>query len=281
MHYILARVLFNSCFAQLLKTAQVRDGNTLPAAFVNYVVAAVLAGLAMLVTHAPVPHSTSLLLAVCTGFTYAISLLGIESGMRLMGVGITVALLQLSVMVPTAASILFFKEQPTAWQTAGIATAIAALPLLSRSRASGRTEPAPLPAVLLAVFLLFFVTGISGVTMKLQSDIGPGADRYAFSAVLFGVSAVVVGIAVRLKRAPWGPSALPLGSLIGLSNVLQLEFTLLALAAMPAVIVFPISSALTVTINALLSVWLWRERMDLAGGAGIALAMLAAVLLNM
>src|SRR5262249_38609961 len=108
----------------------------------------------------------------------------------------------------------------------------------------------------------------------------PPGDRLAFATALFAVSAVVIAAAVVLKRVKWGPLALPIGTLVGVCNLLQLEATLMALAVLPAIVVFPASRALTVVISALLSVWFWRERLNARAILGMALAILCAILLN-
>src|SRR5581483_2944873 len=127
---------------------------------------------------------------------------------------------------------------------------------------------------------LFLVTGCSGVIMKTFEVYCPPDDRLAYATALFTVSALVIGLAVVRKQVQWGPLAWPIGSLVGVCNLLQLEVTLMALAVLPAIVVFPASSALTVVISALLSVWFWQERLNTRSLVGMALAICAAILLN-
>lgn len=281
MTYLLLRILFNTTFSQLLRLAQVRDGQMLPAALVNYGVAALLGGIGFFLLKAPPPHPVSLLLGAATGVTYAVSLLGLEAAMHTSGISIAVAVLQLAVLVPTVASILFFHERPDAWQVVGIVAAIIALPLLSRSRALPDSARLAGRDVFVIVFLLFFVTGCSGVLMKAFQQYAPPGDRLAYTVALFTVSALVIGLAVAARRIPWGPSAWPLGGLVGAANLAQLEVTLLALAALPAAVVFPATAVLTVVLNTLLAVRFWGEVLEARALLGMALAILAAVLLNL
>src|SRR5579871_6508883 len=216
------RILFNTSFSQLLKLAQARDGEMLPAALVNYIVAALLSGVGLWIFHAPGPHAVSLWIGAATGFFYAVSMLLLETAMRLCGVSIAVAVLQLAVLVPTVYSILFFRERPDAWQVAGIGAAAVALPLLSRARATAEPVRAGFGEIAGALFLLFFVTGCSGVTMKLFNVYAPQGDFLAYATSLFVVASIVIGVAVAVRRIPWGPRALPVGSLVGLANLFQL-----------------------------------------------------------
>jgi drug/metabolite transporter (DMT)-like permease len=74
----------------------------------------------------------------------------------------------------------------------------------------------------------------------------------------------------------WG-----VGLAMGAVNMAQLVFLLLALRALPAVVVFPLSAALGIAVNAGASMLLWGERPPPAGWLGIALAIGAVALLNM
>jgi drug/metabolite transporter (DMT)-like permease len=278
--YVLLRTLFNTFFSQGLKVAQVRDGQMVSAALVNYGVAAVVTCALSLLGDHPRPQPVSLWLGAATGFTYAISLLGLETAMRLSGVSIAVAVLQLSVLVPTVASMALFNERPSGLQLVGIGAAVAALGLLSRASATRGEQPGNPRAIAVAIFLLFFVTGCSGVMMKVFQEVAPVVDRQAFTAALFVVSFLVTGAAVVKLRTSWGRTTWPMGTAVGVANVLQLEATLRALSVLPAVIVFPISSALTVALSALLSVWFWKERPGPKAVVGIVLATVGAVLIN-
>ena len=280
MLFLLLRVLLNTTFSQLLKLAQSRDGQLLPAALVNYVAATLLSLAAIALWPAGHPHAASLWLGAATGIAYAVSLLGLETVMRIGGVSIAVAVLQLSVVVPTVASLLFFHERLDGLQGIGVMLALIALPLLSRARAATETERAPVAVVAVALVLLFGVTGVSGVTVKAFQVYAPSGDRFVFAAVLFGFASLVTAIATWVRRVPWGPLALPVGGAVGLTNLLQLVFTLSAFAALPAVVVFPVSSALTVVLNTLLAMRFWAERPDRRARVGIGLAVVSAVLLN-
>ncbi len=252
----------------------------LPAAFVNYIVAAILGGLGLLLFHAPMPHALSVRLGLATGLTYALSLLCLEIAMRTSGVSIAVAALQLSVLVPTVLSMLVFRERPGPVQCVGIAVAIPALWLLSGSRAVSAGARISLRRAAVNLLLLFLVTGCSGVFMKAFEVYCPQQDRLAYTAVLFTVSTLVIGLVLIRRKIPWGPLAWPVGSLIGLSNLFQLQAVLKALSVLPAIVVFPVTSALTVSLNAVLAVRFWQERLNTRALVGIALAILSAILLN-
>jgi multidrug transporter EmrE-like cation transporter len=280
--FLFLRIFCNTAFAQLLKWVQVRDGQMLPAALVNYLVAALLSGFGLLLSRSPTPHAASLWYGVATGLLYALSMLCIEVAMHTDGVGITVAVLHLSaVVVPTLFAMAFLHERPDSWQSVGIVAAIVALPLLSGPRAIADSAGLRGRKAAPAMLLLFLSNGCSSILMKMFQLQGAPQDQPAYSLALFSVATLVIGLAVLRWRVAWGKLAWPVGSLVGLSNLLQLEAMLKALAVLPAIIVFPVSSALTVAINALLAMGFWKERLEARARLGVALAILAAIFLNL
>lgn len=294
MIYLLLRILFTVVFSHLLRFSQARCRRPLLAAAVNYLVAAVACLLWVLFTGTRANGHTALLGAVA-GFTYVTSLMLILPSMRISGVSITGAVVQLSLMVPVAVAIWRFGEWPTRWQFAGIGLTTIALPLLSSGR-SAVTESAPARFSPL-ILLLFASTGISQVVMKEFSALRPRDELPFYSFSLFATSTVCTALWLywdssrpttggeeegvdstgetrRFKE--WG-----IGAVLGTANVLQLLSLLLALRALPAVIVFPVSAALGITANALASSVLWGERPSPAAWWGIALSIGAVVLLNL
>lgn len=294
MLYLLLRIAFAVLFSHLLRFSQARCRRPLLAATVNYGVAA-LAGLAWTSTAGVDWHPHTAFLGAVAGFTYVTSLMLIFPSMRISGVAITGAVVQLSLMAPVAVAIWRFGELPNTWQLAGIALTIVALPLLSAGRTT-LTEVAPARFSPL-IMLLFASTGVSQVVMKEFSALRPPNELPLYTFSLFATSTVCTALwmAWEARRpfpspanpAPSSPPERPhanewhLGILLGAANVLQLVSLLLALRALPAVIVFPVSAALGITANALASAVLWGERPTPAAWLGIGLSIGAVILLNL
>jgi len=186
--------------------------------------------------------------------------------------------LQLAILWPVAYAMLVFGEMPSRAQWVGMAAAVAALVLLSMGRTVslerkvGRFSPLLLP--------LFCVTGISGIAMKAFHEYAPPQDLPGFMVVLFGTATVGGALAMVVRREPLRRADLALGAAVGLPNAAQLEFLLRAMATVPAIIVFPVSSALSLLFNTIASLLWWGERLDRPTALGLALALAATVLLN-
>jgi drug/metabolite transporter (DMT)-like permease len=202
--------------------------------------------------------------------------------MRESGVSIAVAVLQLAVLWPVAYAMVVFHELPSTSQWLGMAAAVAALILLS----TGRARPGKYPAAggtrrfspLLP--LLFLVTGVSGVAMKAFHEYGADAELPGFMAVLFATATAGGALAMLVRRQPLQRADFAVGAAAGGANAAQLELMMRALQSVPAIIAFPVSSALSLLLNTLASLLWWGERLDGPTTLGMALALAASVLLN-
>src|SRR5260370_28028600 len=99
-------------------------------------------------------------------------------------------------------------------------------------------------------------------------------------AVLVGTATLGGALAMVVRREPLRRADLALGAAVGLPNAAQLEFLLRAMETVPAIIVFPVSSALSLLLNAFAAILWGCERLDLPTSLGLALALAATVLLN-
>lgn len=278
MLFIVLRALCNTLFAQLLRLGQAQRPQMLGVITVNYLVATLasllLAGLRGSVHYLP----PTLGLGALGGVGYIASILLLMPAMRSSGVSVAVAVLQLAILWPVAYAMLVFGEMPSPAQWLGIGAAVAALVLLSM----GRTLPLERKRARFSplLLLLFLVTGISGISMKAFHEYAPAQDLPGFMAVLFGTATLGGALAMVVRREPLRRADLALGAATGLPNAAQLEFLLRALETVPAIIVFPVSSALSLVLNAIASILWWGERLDRTTALGLALALAATVLLN-
>lgn len=293
MIYLFLRILFTVLFSHLLRFSQARCRRPLLAATVNYLVAAV-AGLLWTLSAKAGWNGHTALLGAIAGLTYVTSLMLILPSMRISGVSITGAVVQLSLMAPVATAIWRFGELPNHWQFGGIGLTLIALPLLSAGRSTAgepaRSRLSPL------ILLLFASTGISQVVMKEFSALRPPSDLPLYTFSLFATSTLCTALWLAFDdRKPKEPDTEPsdatapaprrfnewsVGIVLGTANVLQLVSLLLALRVLPAVIVFPVSAAMGIAANALASAVLWGERPSPAAWMGIGLSIGAVVLLN-
>jgi drug/metabolite transporter (DMT)-like permease len=278
MHYIFLRALCNTAFAQMLRLSQAKRPQPLGVITVNYLVATLVSLILAALRGRLSYHPPTLYLGALGGVGYVLSILVLMPAMRGSGVAVTVAVLQLAVLWPVAYAMLAFREMPSGPQWIGMAAAVGALVLLS----SGRTLPLERKRARFSPLLpvLFLVTGISGIAMRAFHQYSPAQELTGFMVVLFATATLGSALAMAACREPLRRPDLLIGAAAGLPNAAQLEFLLRAMENLPSIVVFPVSSALSLMLNAIASVLWWGERLDRPTALGLALALAATVLLN-
>lgn len=285
MIFLALRIVCTISFSHLLRLVQMRTRRPRAAAAVNYLVAAAASAVWMAASGCDLRVESGAL-GLLAGCTYILCIVLMFRAMEESGVSVTGAVVQLALVLPIGVSIWRFDERPSTWQWAGIAVTAIALPLLGL--ASAVRDSQARRGFSASTLLLFFATGVSQVIQKEFAATRPRAELPVYSAALFATAAalsfpwLVRGGArsTGATASSHSSSELSLGALLGTVNVLALLFLILALAALPAVVVFPISAAVGIVGNALASWVFWKERPSRRGWLGIALAAVAVVLFH-
>jgi len=176
-------------------------------------------------------------------------------------------------------AVIVWHEHPSLMQELGAGLAVLAMPLLTLDR-TGQHAPLRKRQVLLLLGL-FLANGAVLITSKWFHSAGVGDEVYLFFGIVYGVSALT-GVALWLgwSRRCSGP-ALRWGTLLGLVNITTGVMLLTALDALPGTVVFPVFAALGLALTTGFAAWAWQEVPGKLGKAGIAIAVVAAVLINL
>ena len=174
-----------------------------------------------------------------TGFLY---IGGMYLGMVTIGrrgASIAVSASQLSVLIPVGLSVVVFGESLRTNQLVGVAIALASLPLLAAKIGGGLNGSLDRGTLLLLAAQLL-VQGFAQFSSKVLVASGLGAERDAFFLAVF-VSATLATIPIALRhRGEIGRRDLAYGGVVGACNIGGNLSILLALAALPGAIVFPL-----------------------------------------
>ena len=107
---------------------------------------------------------------------------------------------------------------------------------------------------------------------------------FLFTSLSFAVSAAVILAIIARQRKPTrtgeGKELVP-GICLGFANVGGQVFMVTALHELHPAFVLPVASCCGVTATVLLARWLWGERLDVRALCGLALALIALVVLNL
>jgi drug/metabolite transporter (DMT)-like permease len=205
-------------------------------------------------------------------------------GVRRYGVSLAGSVARLSLSVPVLFALLFLRESVTPATALGIAGAFAAFLLLSPfkrgSGATGVIDPHAVwffPALVLAF-------GVVDLWVNLHHTVAPGEERFFFVVLIFSGAALCAWGAVGLRRLRPDAGSMVRGLFLGVPNFFSTYLLMEALRA-PAfaelsAIVYALYSAAGVVLAFLAGGVLWREPLTGRNRMGVALAVVAVVLLN-
>lgn len=311
MIYLLMAILSSASIALVFKALGSQGGNRYGVIIGNYLTCIVISlimtgGPAAIVHAAPVTY----LCGAVGGLLFVLGLVFMQSSVAANGATLTSAFGKLGVMVPLAFSFLIFREQPAALQMVGIVIALAALVVINapakdapaKAAANATDAPeasdapakdAPAPATTTSpktysfalLALTFLGNGLADSMAKVFEQVGPRSDDRVFISLVFIAAAVIsAGLALREYRvtgAPITKKELLSGVAVGVPNYFCSFFLLSSLTRLPSFLVYPIFSTGTIIAVMLVSTILFKERPTKKQLTGIAMILLALVLLNL
>ncbi len=295
VHFLLLKVVAAVGMGVTLKQADTKGIDRLPLIRINYAVAAVLAFLAVVATGAPSISRPTAILAVVTGGLFVAGLLCWTRAMQAAGLALSVVVMRTAIVIPLLASAIIWQERPGPVQLTGAGLALLALVLVlwdtarpaddSDSAAVPGGTPANRPFHLLGkafwLAALFLVDGLVMIPAQVFRKELPQAENLPFQTVIFVSAFFVTTLLYYLGRPRVTPGSLRLGALLGAANLGNYLFLVMALASLPGVVVFPVMAAGEVGLAALAGTLIWHERVRPRAWAGIALTVIALILVQL
>jgi drug/metabolite transporter (DMT)-like permease len=277
--FLCLSILFSSGVALTIKAANTFRVNLSHFLVVNYAVcmAALMAGGAW--RHTGTISLQVWLLGVFVGCMYVVCLWLFDKAITAAGLALSTTLMRLSAAIPTLGSLIFYAEQTSLLQMAGMALAFCCLPLASREPLFSRHGVNSALKGMRWGMLLFAAYGITDFSFKILAELDPMADPKAFMVPIFG-TALLVTLPPLLKQGLPGKPALIWGTLLGTTNVLTTFFWFKALANIPGSIAFPTLGLGVIAITTLAGLMIWHEKLRTANYAFLALACISVLLIN-
>jgi drug/metabolite transporter (DMT)-like permease len=198
---------------------------------------------------------------------------------RDIGITITATMSRLSVVLPIIACVTVWSEHVGFVDGSGIALAVVAVLLLS-TRAAKRGGKVTAWGVLLLALLLLSL-GFAQLSLKIFERYCPPHEVTPFVMVLFITATVLTGIWMLAGKSKVQPRDITFGAALGIPNLLTGAFLTLALQEVNGAVVFPVSNVASLFFMALFGVWVWKERLGLRGAFGLALTVIAILLINL
>lgn len=267
--------------AHLLKRGEHRKLRTLNVLTINYLFAFLTAFLVkgeLTLQQLPnVPWITWVFAAIIGSFFIA-NFLTYSKSVNNNGVGVSVAAMRVSLLLPVLISIIGYGEVLNFKKGIGIILVFLALGLLMPRQASIKKEQLKFRWLLVVLFLL---TGLGDGSLKIyQEDFSIHLNESFFMGLIF-FTAFLIGLGISLSRK--GTLATKeewvLGAIIGIPNLYSSIFLIEALTLMDGAVVYTATNLFTVLGGTLVGKVRWKDQVTRLQWLGIASALAAIVLL--
>jgi len=303
--YLLLKVASAVGMGLVLKRADARSLARLPLIRTNYAVAAIIGFFASVALGQTRISTPSMLLAAGTGVLFVAGLLIWTRAIQAAGLALSVVAMRTAVVIPVFAAVLIWHENPSMLEIAGSFLALLALALVlydvaKRETPVGDEKSAAVPdpgippplliahrsslfnsSALLWLFLLFLADGLVMIPALVFRKELPLNETMPFQTIIFVAAFAVTTLLYYLRRPRLDPETLKWGALLGTANLGNYLFLVLALTALPGLVVYPVIAAGEVGLSAIAGVVLWKEKVGIRSWLGIALAVLALVLIQL
>ncbi len=268
--------------AHFFKVTEYRKLNTTRVLTVNYLIATIFAAVLAVREGVSVPQMNDITIAVifaaAIGFVFIANFFIYSKSVHLNGVGITVAAMRVSLLVPVFISILWYQEVLSTPQWLGILIVFGALFLLLPNKRKLIKEPFSAGWLLV---VLFIGTGVGDASLMVyETELSSVFSKEIFMGIVF-FSAFLIGLTVlilkknyAIKKEEW-----IMGAAIGVPNLLTSIFLILALEQLSGAIVYSSVNILTVLGATFVGVFRWKDHFTKLQWAGIGAAVVAILLL--
>jgi len=248
---------------------------------VNYIIAGVTAFFlsdnpaSSLFNSAAVPD---VIFGMFVGLLYVSNLMLMGRSVNSNGIGLTVSVMRISLVIPVIVSILIFLEATSTMRIIGLIIAFLALGVLFKPSKTEKDTRA-----ILYLIAIFIITGIGDVSLKIFQNSGSDMmDKWQFMGIIFLTSGII-----SLFYSLIGPKPIPKrgeiisGIMLGVPNLLASIFIIMALERVPASVTFPTANLTIIVMGTLVGRYYWKDMLTRRHYVVITLSVIAILLLTM
>lgn len=280
--YILLSANCSVLIAHFLKVSEKKGLNTVRVLTVNYIVATLIAfssGFFRGNAHVQFGESSAvIILAAAVGVIFIVNFFIYSKSVHYNGVGISVAAMRISLLIPVLISIFWYFDEVRFMQWIGIFSAIIALFLLLPNKRKMLREPLSVAWLLV---LLFLGTGMGDASLMIyEEDFSNLLSKEQFMGFVF-LSAFIVGLTVMAfrKNLRINRNEILLGIAIGVPNLYSAIFLIEALPHLSGAVVYSSVNILTVMGATILGILFWGDKLTKIQWVGILFTVVVIILL--
>lgn len=284
MYYLIFAILFSTFIFVIFKFFEKFKIDSFQAIAVNYLVAATIGYLSY-----DKPFTVKDILAadwfaidIATGYGFVISFFLYAVSSKKIGIAITAVSSKMSVIIPSVAGFLLFKEDIDAAKIVGIILTLVALFLILKNEPEKKKQKKVKENAILLFFLpvvIFFLTGINDVLMNYTEEHFINNDLILMISTIFlfafGWSFSMLCIAVASKKSKFAFKNILAGIILGVTNFALTVCLFNSMEAFDSSIMFPILNIGVVGLSALIGLFFFKEKLRKINYFGIGLAIIA------
>ncbi|MBO6524338.1 MAG: DMT family transporter [Balneolaceae bacterium] len=278
--YISLSVGCSLTIAHFLKVAEQSKSRVLNVLCINYLVAACIS---FFITDDPLVNVPELppqvlILAIFLGVVFIANLFLYSASLNKIGMGISIAAMRMSLVIPIAVSIFIYGESIAGIKYFGIVLVFISLYLLLPKL---KVNQSKVSVDFIFPILLFVMTGIADTSLKVfESEFAGILSEYTFLGMIF-FSSFVLGMMVLAykKELSFSRKEILNGIIIGVANLYSSFFLILALHEIFGSLVFSITNVANVILGALIGFVVWKDKLSTKQKAGLILALTSILIL--
>ncbi|MFU8812409.1 MAG: hypothetical protein ACNA78_05530 [Balneolaceae bacterium] len=280
--FIMASAACSVTIGHFLKLAEQKKLRTEHVLLINYAVAAVAA---FALSAQPLQQlqwvagrPLVILFAALIGVIFIANFYVYSKSVHLNGLGVSVAAMRISLIVPIIVSVFWYLDSASASQWTGVLLVFVALFLLLPEKRSMLREPTNVAWLLV---LLVIGTGLGDASLKVfEEDLSARVSSQFFMGMVFTFS-LLTGVLISLfrERHRFAAAESWIGIAVGIPNLFSALFLIAALEQMSGAIVYSAVNMLTVIGAALLGFFYWKDSLTRLQWAGIAVTVICILLL--
>lgn len=281
--FIILCAVSSVLIAHFFKVSEQKKLNTTRVLTVNYFIAMTAAALLAVrdgVSFMQFLPETGLplIFAAGIGVVFIFNYFIYSKSVHLNGVGISVAAMRISLLIPVFTSVLWYKEILTTLQWGGIVLVFITLFLLLPKKKKLLKEPFSAGWLLV---VLFAGSGIGDSSLMVyEEEFSDSITKEIFMGWVF-FAAFLIGCTVISIRRNWHikKEELVMGAAIGIPNLLAAIFLIAALGHLSGAVVYSSVNVLTVLGATCVGIYRWADVFTKTQWAGIFFALTAILLL--
>jgi drug/metabolite transporter (DMT)-like permease len=279
MHFLLLVIICSTSIALILKYNDSRKGELIVLLAGNYLVAASIALILLVLNHSKLFSYQTLLYGAGLGSLFVITFLLLSFAISHAGMGLAITSSRLSVIIPIILSIIFFNESPTKLHIFGFLFTILTFVMFYFSVKSGHKDGDGMLKYILLI-AVFIGIGINDFALKYFKVWRSELEEPYFIFFIFSSAFIYSSFYIILKKIKIKPQTAMLGLVLGIPNVLATTFLLSALALFPAILVFPLMNVGIILSTTLMAFLIWKEKLNRWGILALVSGLLAILFLS-